>query len=132
MPDDALSRVGLSFYLANAGKLEQAIEWASWSLRREPHPPAWWGANLAWAYYLAGRYQEALVPLHNNRGWFPQQLAAVYIRLGRLDGARAVLGVWLRANPRASIATEAIYWPMRDDLKRAFLDDLRTAGLPKR
>ena len=132
VPYDALSRAGLSFYLANAGKFDEAAEWASWALRREPHPPAWWEANLAWAYYLAGRPQEALALLRDKGGQYPQQLAAVHVRLERLDEARALLGEWLRANPRASIATEAIYWPMREDLKRAFLDDLRAAGLPER
>jgi len=131
VPYDALSRAGLSFYVANAGKLDEAIEWASWAVRREPHPPAWWGANLAWAYYLAGRHQEALAYLQGKERQFPQQLATVYVRLGRLDEARAVIADWLRANPRASIATEAVYWPMRSDLKRAFLDDLRTAGVPE-
>jgi TolB-like protein/DNA-binding winged helix-turn-helix (wHTH) protein len=132
VPYDALSRAGLSFYVANAGKFDEAIEWVSWALRHEPHPPAWWEANLAWAYYLAGRYQEALAPLHDKGGQFPQRLAAIHVRLGRLDEARAILGEWLRANPRASIATEAVYWPMREDLKRAFFDDLRDAGLPER
>lgn len=35
VPWDALSRAGLSFYLASAGRLDGAIEWASWAMRRE-------------------------------------------------------------------------------------------------
>lgn len=131
VPYDALSQAGLSFYLANAGRLDEAIKWASWAMRREPRPPAWWGANLAWAYYLAGRYPEALTALGDNGHQFPQQLATIYVRLGRLEEARAVIAEWRNANPRATIATEAFYWPARSNLKQGFLDDLRTAGMPE-
>ncbi len=83
------------------------------------------------ADYLAGRPQEALSNLQDIAGRFPQQLAAVYVRLGRLNDARSVIAEWRKANRRASIATEAFYWRMRSDLKSAFLDDLRAAGLPE-
>ncbi len=131
VPYDALSRAGLSFYLANAGRLDEAIEWATWAIRREPHPPAWWGANLAWAYYLAGRYKEALAALGDSGPQFSLQLAVIHVRLGRLEEARAVVAEWQRANPRGTVATEASYWPARGDLKRGFLDDLRAAGVPE-
>lgn len=131
VPYDALSRAGLSFYLANAGRLDEAIEWASWAIRREQHPPAWWGANLAWAYYLAGRYPEALTALGDNGPRFPQQLATIYVRLGRLEEARAVVAEWRRTNPSGTVATEAFYWPARSNLKQGFLDDLQTAGVPE-
>ena len=132
VPFDALSRAGLSFYLANAGRFDEAIEWASWAIRREPHPAAWWGGNLAWAYYLSGRYKEALAALGDNGQRFPLQLAAIYVRLGRLEEARAVIDEWRKANPRGTVATEAFYWPARSDLKQGFLDDLRTAGVAER
>ena len=131
VPFDALSRASLSFYLANAGRLDEAVEWASWAMRREPHPPAWWGANLAWAYYLAGRHKEALAALGDNGPQFPLRLAVIHVRLGRLEEARAAAAGWRKANPNGTIATEAFYWPARSDLKRGFLDDLRTAGVPE-
>ena len=62
-PYDGFTRSVLASYLANAGRTDQAIEWAEEAIRRDPNSPDWWQGNLAWAYYLAGRYEDALVAL---------------------------------------------------------------------
>ena len=64
VPYDARSRAEMAFYLANAGKLDQAAEWSSWATHG---PSAKYGyQNLAWAYYLMGKYQDALTALSKS------------------------------------------------------------------
>ena len=57
-------------------------------------------------------------------------LAAIYARLDRIDEAKAAVAEWLKTGPH-SILTESC-WPIREPLKRMYLDDLRKAGLPER
>jgi hypothetical protein len=57
-------------------------------------------------------------------------LAAVYVRIGRVDEARAVMAEFVE-NTGYSLEDEA-RWPLKEPLKRAYLDDLRKAGMPER
>lgn len=129
-PYDIRSRAELSFYVANAGKLEQAAAWSATAARGRLAPYGY--QNLAWAYYLMGRHQDALDALEKSDPALPgyaQQLATIYVRLGRLPEAQATMQKWLEAKPRDSIALEA-NWPLKAELKAAYIDDLRVAGMP--
>ena len=129
-PYDIRSRAELSFYVANAGRLEQAAAWSATAARGSL---ALYGyQNLAWAYYLMGRHKDALDALEKSDPALPgyaQQLATIYVRLGRLPEAQATMQKWLEAKPRDSIALEA-NWPLKAELKAAYIDDLRVAGMP--
>ena len=59
VPYDSTSRADLAELVANAGETDLAIEWLQESLRRDPKGPEWYRGNLAWAYYLDGRYEHA-------------------------------------------------------------------------
>ena len=85
--------------------------------------------NLAWTLYNVGRYGEALEAIKGNEMVAPDWAAAIYVRLGRLDEARAIIADWLKKGP-FSIATESC-WAIKEPMKSAFLDDLRKAGLPE-
>ena len=53
---DATDGAQLSFYLANAGQYDKALEWVSWAVAHDYQDFFWVKANTAWTYYLAGRY----------------------------------------------------------------------------
>ncbi len=127
-PYHVRARSHLSFYLANAGRLEQAIEWARWAIRHNQRHG--FGCSLAWAYYLAGRHEEAAATLAEVGTEYLPQLAAVYVRLGRIAEARAAITSWLKSFPNVSIARLALE-PIRQPWKQEWLADLRAAGLPE-
>lgn len=60
-PYDARAHGALSYSLANAGKLDEAIEWGEWAFRHDPNKWSLISVNLSWAYFLAGRYEESLL-----------------------------------------------------------------------
>ena len=131
-PNDAQQRSGLSGLLAHAGRFDEAIEWASQALA-QPHNSAfgkYYKPNLAWILYLAGRNEDALEKLKGGETIFPDISAAIYVRAGRVDEARAIIADWLKTSP-FSIATKSCL-PIKEPMKSAYLDDLRKAGLPQK
>jgi DNA-binding SARP family transcriptional activator/TolB-like protein len=130
LPYDATSRADLAELMANAGKTDEAIDWLLESIKRDPQGPEWYRGNLAWAYYLAGRYEQAFAELQKLNKPKPLLLAAVYIRLGRSGEAHAILRSF-RANNPAYTLIDAARWPLHASLKHAWLQDLRVAGLPE-
>jgi class 3 adenylate cyclase/TolB-like protein len=129
-PYDGLSRSVLAAYLANAGRTDQAIEWAKEAILRDPKSPDWWHGNLAWAYYLAGRYEDALIELQKESEPLRDHLAAIYVRLGRIDEARAVMAEFVKDT--GYTLEDAVRWPLKEPLAQGYLDDLRKAGMPER
>jgi tetratricopeptide (TPR) repeat protein len=131
-PNEAGIRSVLATLLAMAGRHDQAIEWASTALR-QAHNAAFakfLKPNLAWALYLAGRYEEALENIRGNEMVEPDTAAAVDVRLGRVEEARAIIADWRKDGP-FSIATESCF-AIKEPMKSAFFDDLRKAGLPEK
>jgi tetratricopeptide (TPR) repeat protein len=130
VPYDATSRADLAELLANAGRTGDAIEWLQEALRRDPKGPDWYKANLAWAYYLAGRHEDALAELGKLSK--PRHLlsAAVHVRLGNLPYAQEAIAALLESQADYTLA-DAARRPLIRPLKDAWLDDLREAGLPE-
>jgi class 3 adenylate cyclase/TolB-like protein len=131
-PYDAFTLADLTQAMAMAGKTEEAIEWGQKALRLDPNPPDFYIANLGFAYYLAGRYDAALETLQKLNDPTSLYLAVVYIRLERVDDARATMAAYTKAVPSDTIAVETL-WPIKDPvLREGYLDDLRKAGMPER
>ncbi len=130
VPYDPLCRNDLSWIVANAGYFDEAIEWARLAIRHDPNGPSWYFINLVWAYYLAGRYQEALeVRLRPEAA--PDIYAALYVRLGRMSEARQMVATAIKSAPTNSVAMEASF-PLIEPYRAAYLDDLRKAGMRER
>jgi DNA-binding SARP family transcriptional activator/TolB-like protein len=127
-PYEATARADIAELMANAGKTGEAIEWLQESIRRDPKGPEWYGGNLAWAYYLAGRYEDALIELQQLNKPRLLLLAAVYVRLGRSGEAHTAMADFLKRNPGYVLA-DAARWPLLPALKPGWLADLRQAGL---
>src|SRR5262245_19702715 len=97
------------------------------SIRRDPTGPEWYRSNLAWAYYLSGRYQDAWVELKRLNKPKSLLLAAVYVKLGQIEEARSQVATFLKRTPHYDLA-DAARWPMIASLKHGWLEDLRLAG----
>lgn len=133
VPRDPGSLSDLSWFMANAGKLDKAIEWGEEASRLQPDGPEWTHANLAWAYYLADRPADALVELEKLSDPWGFNLAAVYVRLGRLEEAKAAVAKVREQWPDWRVRDELI-WPTYnhptaiEPLRQAYADDLLAAG----
>jgi TolB-like protein/DNA-binding winged helix-turn-helix (wHTH) protein len=131
VPYDSFSRVDLSWLLANAGKLEEATEWVQWGVRHYRNAPFYgFLYDVAWVNYLSGRYDD-VVQLVSKHGYYaPKIIAASLVRLGRIAEAKSVMADWVKSHPRDTMAAEA-YFPLVEPYRKAWLDDLRAAGLPE-
>jgi adenylate cyclase len=128
-PYDAELR-SLAFFLANAGSLVEASEWSSWATGHDQQKNFGLKGTLAWAYYLAGRTEEAQKAIKGSESLWGDLNAAIYARLGRIDEAKAAAADWLKIAPH-SIQTQSCM-PIREPMKSMYLDDLRKAGVPER
>ncbi len=136
-PYDPWVRGSLVYNMAECGSPQEAIEWAKESIRREPdgppHSPENYTRALAWASYLAGRYQDAVSVIESMNNKPPLILAASQLRLGQLEQARSTMAAFVKDNPDWTLTEEAaIPIPIIDPLQQRWLDDLRAAGLPEK
>ena len=49
--------------------------------------------------YFAGRYEEALENIKGSETVAPDIAAAIYVRVGRVEEARAIIADWLKIGP---------------------------------
>ncbi|HVR68208.1 MAG TPA: adenylate/guanylate cyclase domain-containing protein [Verrucomicrobiae bacterium] len=136
VPYESRMRSDLGYFLANAGRTQEGVEWTEMAIRVDPNGPVWFRWNLAWAYYLANRPEEALSEFQKVGADSGTTLAAVYARLGQMDKARAVMAEFVKQSPDWTLRDEAL-WPtgkragLKEPLASAYLEDLRKAGMPE-
>jgi adenylate cyclase len=106
-PYDAELRGSSAFYVANAGKSDEAIEWASWAVAHDSQKNPFAKGNLAWALYLAGRNEEALKAIKGGESFSMATLAAIYAHLDRIDEAKTTIAEWLKPAPIRSLPNRA-------------------------
>jgi adenylate cyclase len=129
-PYDAELRVRLADFIANAGKLDEAIEWNSWAQAHDEQKNIGIKTTFAWVNYLAGRYDEAINYIKGLETAAPDIAAVSLAHAGRLDEARAIIAEWRKTGP-FSIATASCR-QIKEPMKSVYLDDLRKAGLPEK
>jgi TolB-like protein/predicted Zn-dependent protease len=104
-PNYADGYAGLANILCWAGRAEEAIALMKKAMRLNPEYPDYYLWNLGHAYYLTGRYENAIAPLKDlltrNQRFFVAYiyLAAIYIELGREHEARAAADTLIRSSP---------------------------------
>jgi adenylate cyclase len=135
-PNNADGYVVLGGSLTLAGRPEEGIELTEKAMRLHPHYPIVYLNNLAIAYRLAGRYEEAIAPykrvLTRSPNFAPAYmgLAVCYAELDREAEARAAAAELLRLDPNFSLEVFKQTVPIKDPavLERQ-LAALRKAGL---
>jgi len=136
-PNDADQLVGLGYILNWAGRPEEAIGLVKKAMRLNPMYPLYYLWELGHAYFLTGRYEEAIETLKRvldrNRYFLPAHfyLAASYSEIGREEEARAeVVEIERLKSPQDSLEARRQRLPYKDQavLERLF-DSLRKAGL---
>jgi len=132
--NDADFLAEMSVSLNYLGRSEESITQLKKAIRMNPRHPSWYFHTLGLSYYEVGRYKEALASLkqYNNPPFFVHRtLAAVYVRLGRLDEARVEVSELLKKRPDYTCKMENLR-PYKDPTQRdRFINDLRKAGVPE-
>ena len=131
VPYDLYSRNDLSWILANAGYGDEAMAWARSGLDHDPNGLSRYYANLAWAYYVAGRDQEALDALRERSAEFPVLYAALLVRLRQVEKAKAVVADYLNSGGEDTVKREDIV-PLVEPAGTEYVEVLRKSGLPER
>lgn len=140
-PYDAGTLSFLSRVQIASGNPGRGLEWVQESVRRDPTIPR----NtriLAWIYYLTGEYEKSIeaAKKHNElsrefAGDANGYMIASYVRLGRLEEARAAMRQALEAEPRWTQLRErsiSLERPYKDrSIAERELADLALAGLPE-
>jgi TolB-like protein/Tfp pilus assembly protein PilF len=135
-PTEAESYAALAEVLSCVGRTEDAQEAAAQALRLKDEFADDHLASVGTAYAVAGRYEEARVPLQRSLSRYPNilrihlMLAAVYSELGQAAEARAEAAEVLRLNPQFSVEVHRQRMPIKDPaVLERHLAALRKAGL---
>ncbi len=99
-PNDAEAYAWRGWILLALGRIPESIESSELALRFNPNSPPSSAGNLGWAYFLEGRYDDAVAMLESSMGQHPDvlfgqaALAAAYAAAGRdAEAARAAADV---------------------------------------
>ena len=130
----AVRGVALNFL----GRPEEGLREVELAIRHNPHHPDWYLMGAGRAYYMLGRYEDAIPTLERLTTALPELttgrllLAAVYAAADRQVEAEAEVSSVLKDNPTLTLAYTRATVPFQkqEDLDR-YLDLLRQAGLPE-
>ena len=99
-PNDVDLLADIAWPLILVGRAEDAIAAVNQAMRRKPNLPQYFMWTLGIAYRDAGQYQDALSTLKGLTEPAPgvhRDLASVYVRLGRVEEARAEMAKYREA-----------------------------------
>ncbi|MEJ2454299.1 MAG: winged helix-turn-helix domain-containing protein [Candidatus Thiodiazotropha sp.] len=122
----------------NLGEAEEAVHMVTKGMQLNPYYTWDYPYNLGKAYYLLGRYEEAIDALtdsleRNEFSIIPRlYLAASYVRAGRQEDAEWEVDQIRVMNPTSTLTHTRNALPIeRPEMMEAFLADLKRAGLPE-
>jgi TolB-like protein/DNA-binding winged helix-turn-helix (wHTH) protein/Tfp pilus assembly protein PilF len=132
----ANAHVLLATLLYYTGRPQEGLERIKKAMKLNPHHPYNYPFHLGQAYFILGRYQEAIEALEQGLGTNPSSermrvwLAAAYAQAGREEDAKWEAEQVLALNPDFSLQRIRQAFPFKDpaDIER-FLDGLRIAGI---
>ena len=128
----------LTFYAGWAssfGKPERGAEAADRAIRLNPHHLPWHASQFSYAYFNAGRYEDALhmierrTPDQWSRG-FSVRRAAVFAALGRIDEAKAAVAETLKRFPGITIQSYVSTPDWSEAERQRLIETMRKAGFP--
>jgi TolB-like protein/class 3 adenylate cyclase/Tfp pilus assembly protein PilF len=124
--------------LVYLGRLDEALSRIQSAIRLNPHHPDWYLWTLAWVQYFAGEYEDGLASIRQMTrmpNLARRTEAALFVRLGQIDEAQAVIDELLKNEPDHTLDNlrHSLKGKFRDvSIADRFMDDLRRAGLPDR
>jgi tetratricopeptide (TPR) repeat protein len=134
-PYDAFMLASLAQIQIMAGSPDRALDWLAKAADRDPGNHELINYRLGWAYVVQGEYEKAIAALKGGPDMVdvPLLLAISYIRLDRLDEARAAAKKALELDPQFTQAKwrEGYFYSDSSILERQ-LADLGKAGLPEK
>ena len=135
-PNSADGLAGLGEILNWAGRPEETIGLVQKAMRLNPKYPSWYLWSIGHAYFLTGRYEEAIETLKRvldrNSDFMPAHafLAASYSEIGWEEEARAEVAEVERLSPQALSEALRQRLPYKDRaVSGRLFDSLRKAGL---
>jgi len=133
-PNDARIYASLGTVLNYIGRRDDAILKLETALRLDPRMFPGYHMHLGLAYYLKGRYEDAIGALNRGLGWYPEHvfihipLAAAYAQAGRLEEAERTASTILRLHPFFEVDSFGNAFVNSAD-RASIADGLRKAGL---
>ena len=134
-PNHADLLAGWGYASVLLGQPVRGVDFLKKAMRLNPHYPDWYDRGLGTAAYMSGRYDDAITAFRKITQHVIQSrlyLAASYVRLGRLEEARAEVAEAIALD--ADISVEKFgsieLYKNPADLER-LRTDLRNAGLPE-
>ena len=132
-PHDAFMLSSLMIVVVQAGRPDQALQWAEQVAARDPALCEFYNRGKGWAHLLLGRFELAVEFLKQTQFKDSHLLLAIaYVRLHRLAEACAEVRKMMRFNPTISVHTWRLGYSFQDP---AILDrcagDLIRSGLAK-
>jgi len=135
-PNHADAYVALGDICNWAGRAGETIPLVEKAMRLNPQYPIWYLWDLGHAYYLMGRYEEAIETfkrvLARNPDFMPAHayLAVIHSEVGLEEGARAAGAEFLRLSPELSLDALRQRLPYKDPtVLERILNAARKAGL---
>jgi adenylate cyclase len=133
-PNHALSHLRLGTIMLFAGHTDEAIQYLQTGLRYHPYTGSDDYGRLALAYYLKGKYGEAIQTLEQglgrnpNNAWIHLGFAAAYAQAGRSEEAKRSTEMAMKLHPFFEV--ESSFTLFRNPADRnKILEGLRKAGL---
>jgi Flp pilus assembly protein TadD len=118
-----------------SGHPDQALDWLAKAAARDPGNRERLNYAFGWAYLVQGDYEKAITALKEGPDWvdMPMLLAIAYVRLDRLEEARAAVKKALEREPQFTQAKwrEGYFYSDPRIMERQ-LADLGKAGLPEK
>ncbi len=133
-PNEADVLIEYGWALSYAGQPEEGIPFAQCGIRLNPYHPGWYLWDLAWIYFVARRYEDAIAALERREpktNFTYLLLAACYAQVHCVEEAAAAMKTFKELEPGYSIEIAASTEPFKypEDLEH-WLSALRRAGLP--
>jgi TolB-like protein/class 3 adenylate cyclase/tetratricopeptide (TPR) repeat protein len=120
--------------LVHVGKTAEGVAMIQQAKQLNPLSSDWYDWVLGIAAFFDGRYEEALDALNrvgNSSSFLRCDLAATYVRLGRMDEARATVRDILQAQPNYRIGSVLLTPFKNPKVTQGFVADLKLAGIPE-
>lgn len=134
-PNAAEIVIFYSGWASTFGEPERGAELVDQAMRLDPNYPMWAVGSFSYAYFMAGRYEDALRMLdreteanYNRDKWIMRSssLAA----LGRVEEAKIWLAKALKADPDITIEAQVDEPGFNDTERQRFVETMRMAGFP--